>query len=845
MSTSTNTRTISAGRPAQPGMDFQFLRQEGIRYLQRLSGHIWTDHNLHDPGITVLDQLCYVLNDLSYRIDHDIRDLMSGPDGSVGPDLYSPGQIMSMNPVTLLDIRKTIIDVDGVKNAWIEKIGVPDPAIYVNEADKSLRLTALSEKDEPLQLKGLYRVLIEKRESVGEDIQPRVRQRLMASRNVCEDFAEVRVLASQYVTIAGGIEVGDTEDISEFVVNMLIALSEEISPEVRFYSLAEMLERGKTIDEIVDGPLLNHGFIDDEELAGFRRKTELYTSDIVHRMMSVPAVTGVRDITLKFGELTGEWHIKLDPQRTPKLDIDNTLRSLVFSKNGLDLPLRTDWIKARYEQRKKSSVQPARSRDEIDLVPVKGRFRKLADYRSVRHLFPEIYGIGEGGLPENASPKRQSQASQLNAYLLFFDQLLANYFSQVAHMKDLFSFGTSATYFHQELSEIPGFGEDSPLQSAKEKETYASFLAAATENEEAGLERKNRFLNHLLARFSETFTHYSLLMYEATANGTDRKESQRKLVQTKLAFLRNYPEISAGRFKAFDYTIPVAGNRNVSGLHKRIASRLGLLPENLEEEIPFYMLEHILLRPVKEDYKAYFPYLFPRDIKGFEDMGDGTVKCLAEGHDIMKGDTIVINGAGKGQEPRYNGTYLVEDVLNDTFRIRVPFDQTVSDDLAAKTIFPGWRLQTVDTTFMLLTRPIETLTPFSGSRKTTCRSLQHGLYDGEEIEIIGTSSYNGIYAVQYVDENTFRIDCPFVDDEPGGRWISTLQKHDPYSLQLTFVFPDWPVLMKDRNFRTYIEKTVREEVPVHLTVYIRWMDEASMNNFKSAHAAFLAQLQKY
>ena len=28
----------------------------------------WTDHNTHDPGITVLEALCYVLTDLQYRV---------------------------------------------------------------------------------------------------------------------------------------------------------------------------------------------------------------------------------------------------------------------------------------------------------------------------------------------------------------------------------------------------------------------------------------------------------------------------------------------------------------------------------------------------------------------------------------------------------------------------------------------------------------------------------------------------------------------------------------------------------------------------------------------------------
>lgn len=36
------------------------------------------------------------------------------------------------------------------------------------------------------------------------------------------------------------------------------------------------------------------------------------------------------------------------------------------------------------------------------------------------------YGIGAAGLPQSASPARKALAKQLMAYLMFYDQLLAN-----------------------------------------------------------------------------------------------------------------------------------------------------------------------------------------------------------------------------------------------------------------------------------------------------------------------------------------------------------------------------------------------------------------------------------
>jgi hypothetical protein len=41
------------------GVDFASLRQEALALIPRLAGENWTDHNSHDPGITILEQVCY------------------------------------------------------------------------------------------------------------------------------------------------------------------------------------------------------------------------------------------------------------------------------------------------------------------------------------------------------------------------------------------------------------------------------------------------------------------------------------------------------------------------------------------------------------------------------------------------------------------------------------------------------------------------------------------------------------------------------------------------------------------------------------------------------------------
>jgi len=65
---------------------------------------------------------------------------------------------------------------------------------------------------------------------------------------------------------------------------------------------------------------------------------------------------------------------------------------------------------------------------------------------------------------------------------------------------------------------------------------------------------------------------------------------------------------------------------------------------------------------------------------------------------------------------------------------------------------------------------------------------------------------------------------------------------DPYSFQLTFVFPNDNKRFADVNFREFIETTIREETPAHLTVYIQWMDRVELKRFENAYQLFLDKL---
>ncbi|MFO0795312.1 MAG: hypothetical protein U0586_14775 [Candidatus Brocadiaceae bacterium] len=82
---------------------------------------MWTDYNIHDPGITILEALCYALTDVAYRAGWDINDLlMPEPNKPFSKQpFFTAREILTVNPWTPDDFRRLLIDLESVRNAWV------------------------------------------------------------------------------------------------------------------------------------------------------------------------------------------------------------------------------------------------------------------------------------------------------------------------------------------------------------------------------------------------------------------------------------------------------------------------------------------------------------------------------------------------------------------------------------------------------------------------------------------------------------------------------------------------------------------------------------------------------
>ena len=110
--------TIPKKRTDEPALDHQQLYNIGLKHVQRLASRIWTDYNIHDPGITILELLCYAITDLGYRASFPIKDLLASESDNaenMKKQFFTARQILPNRPLTVLDYRKLLIDLKGIK----------------------------------------------------------------------------------------------------------------------------------------------------------------------------------------------------------------------------------------------------------------------------------------------------------------------------------------------------------------------------------------------------------------------------------------------------------------------------------------------------------------------------------------------------------------------------------------------------------------------------------------------------------------------------------------------------------------------------------------------------------
>ena len=688
--------SLSKENPLLPAEDYVALRKEGFNQVEKLGSDLWTNYNNSDPGITILEAVCYAITDLGYRTEFDIKDLLA-PEKLTGDTwkeiFYTARKILHSTPLTISDYRKMIIDIKGVRNAWIEKSKDYEVPVWVDYnypyqkknsscscdegLDKNcygklqlspvviatyvagfqLQLAAVTatfnnpkataEEKAALQIQidtlnwqiaqlpannssllieskivefeGLYNVMIEYEEEIlqeqqREEVRVKVVECLAANRNLCEDFLSVG--AVEYEDVGAGIfaVLEEYADPDLVLAQIFFTIYKYFTPSVPFHTIEQMLKDGYQVDEIFEGPPLKHGFIQTAEL----EKTDLFRdirlSDIIGEIADIPGIIAITYLHIPFDGLneTGadknfftDWIQSLRKQRKIARIIPERSQ-VVFCKQrdvytyyaGRSQDRRPDRMFKLFRDLKTQESKYKLVGAQLDFTVPAGEFMDLEDYYPVTYSLPRCYGVNDkAGLPADADDKRRMQALQLKGYLLFFEQILSGYLVQLNHLKDMFTFDDSVkhnaftpelydtsdpnkVYTDTQLAQIADLKVlliDHENRGADHWDKILNDFTAVLQNllETPALfhKRRNRMLNHLLARFSEDMSEY-----ESICRWLIPGKIEERLIKDKTAVLKNgeYYKISTQRCKGYDYTqSDYWDTPNISGVERRVSRLLG------------------------------------------------------------------------------------------------------------------------------------------------------------------------------------------------------------------------------------------------------------------------------
>ncbi len=922
-----NPITISKAPPPVDSMNYSLLVETAMDYIRQWAGDTWTDHNVHDPGITTLELLCYAITELGFKGQLDIKQLLDAAVPLEDMAIYLPEKALVSKAITTTDFQKLLIGsaiAQGVevKYAQLQPLnnstvgGLYSVLLEWGDSDLNSNIVtktiatpgntydvefAFSYRDEPpvlawsststtytvTNVTGGDPILISFEEgeindyfsnikvqfdstqteltvvirlgeqptlddranleaaivqnlklnntspdSSVEDYRLKIKQIfsnidsvrsfLTNNRNLCEDFDQFSTFQTQEIALQASIALSADADVQQTIIDIFSSIDLFIDPIMKFLSLQDLQAMGLSPDEIYDGVLLNNGFLINTNNPD---RNILYASDLMRLMLedgtgqrntSVIAIENFSMSSYIGNRLTADNVIEClqlltDQQYQPKLSLLKT--QFTFFRNGVEVKYDINKIIAAVESNRtalNTVVVPALIPAGNINSPNNWTPATIANYYSLQFNFPLIYAL-YSDIPQNATAERIAQQRQLSAYLLFFEQILANHLAQLSKTSAFFSIlpEDNKTYFYQPLYNNPQIQN---LLKSYDPSTvdwndfindpnngYITRLEILSESPDEMLRRKNNILDHLLGRFEEELLTLGFLennLNLLNANTSDEIVNRNLatssyLLRCKSVFLADVCSSSAERAMG----LRKSSVTTLSGLEKRLFLKLGILKNTREK---------LLI-----DINTFF----------------------------------VIASSGVGTE-----TFSIKDTAGDTL-LKSTLDFAISPQ---PEVFDG-----INTFISFAVNPFHyrikaisnqqlQVILFNDSNDIIAES--NDTFDSKEAAadfinttadfIYTTYSYEGFYLVEHL---LLRDGSPLIIPVENSKSIPPENIADPYSFQVTLVFPSGfkrdfqnnnalplpglPARFQQADFRQYVEDTVQKECPAHIICRIFWLDQ--------------------
>lgn len=626
--------------PLKESMDFRVLKARALKIIQEQSGQEWTNYNPADPGITILDQLCYALTELGYCTDFPIEDVLTPESGQINFDgqFFKAPQVLTSAPLTRNDFKRLLVsNIEGIKNLEIATVPAKLSPVY-----------------------GIYQSYLAFDHNTNIDAQQLCRNAFLflnQFRTLGAFFTMPQPLKKKRYYLHATLSIDSLKHLSALFLQLNYQLAEWVFPCLQPTGYQQLIDEGFTTDQIINGPKLKNGWIPDEEISNKKNTVKLI--DLFNVLVDNPQVLNAEHLELEEAEKEGF----IEHKATSKADElicfdlkDDLLNNRILLKvKGSELITEEERQQYLNELNKDAVLKVASKTVEVDLssspgLP-KGNYREIEDYYSIQNTFPEVFAVGENAQTKNSTAYQKGLSRQLGAYLTFFDQSLGNQFSQLANVDKLLSFKNylsaderdsksyqhlkkqekynpapyqkfAPTYFYQSLYHIPNIR---PLLKDSEAFEFFDEVDSITENEEkawknyqnspynayihglmdliespsTAYKRRNQALDHLLARHGQSPALIDALIEGSFYTG----EKTRDKIIFKSLYLQNFALLNYHKQSAGDFLGAKRLHTYKGGLNKGV---LQLLQSETDSDFIFQAEKIDALESISEkDFRDF------------------------------------------------------------------------------------------------------------------------------------------------------------------------------------------------------------------------------------------------
>jgi hypothetical protein len=796
---------VSASDRAADDTAFRSLRAHAIQRAQAASGAIWTDYNLHDPGLTMLEAICFALTDLVYQADLPVADHLCGPDGVIDFKrlaLFPPQVILPCRPTTADDWRRVVLDqVQALRDARVRP--APD------------RRRA-----------GLYDVALQRSEgarATWEDCEAAARAAFRERRSLAEDLDGVSDVRIDYYALRLDGVVSGPRDPAEVVAEIYDVCATLLAPSPIPRTIEGLIDEGWALEDIFDGPSVERGVMEPPARragAGPDNGDVMVLADLRTELLKIPGLTAVTRLSLvrddgveEANRLSWDGRVWAPHLKTPRRAAgtsraaDADVGLIHLRRGSAAVRVSAAEVAASYRDLRAGRDDGRRpdTRGGAGVRLPRGAPRPKRTYFSLQNLLPPIYRLGrhrsttEPGLlaalhGDKPSPDgvADAHAVQLKGYLSLFDQIIANAEVQIDNIRELLAparaLGKSYRRAVLDNASVPDiralYAERSPEQVAAR--IYPPYDDA--------VERRNRALDFLLSLYGEQYPQNTQRQF---LSFLDSVEQARFLLHNKAQFLARIDELTRDRAAGFDYGRDLwsDGKRATPGFHRRIALLLGFadptarrLASPTSLATPRRASASIDRRGFEDPLPLEWPQRHARVWRPWARPGRAPAPRAGVGIDPATWFELGVDRQNYVWRPAAGGGGVL------------------------------WMGRDAEDGF--------TLGAFDGPKDAAgaAQALRKHM-------LALTAACEGLHVVEHV---------LLRPRSPGAVWRAGRD-----ALRVTLVFPGWTVRTRREDFRAFAQETAELNCPAHVAIECLWLDIRAMREFEARCARWMAFLRAH